>query len=235
ASVRAAAGGSRAEGDGTDSGDTNSVTRESQAVRSAGAGDGARVFFFASASDMVEGCDATNASIGLGNHRGDRDLQYCAGAELRDRSGHQRRAHQVSPHERAADGHSAVLDLARRQQATDTHRVCGDAVRAQRRGTNRDRVPERSERQHGRPDPARSARRRYARGGARFGSRAGFAIAQQSRSTVEQDDAGYLQKRWADPIRQRADAAVDNRGARRGKIAPTWPTRATSKSSTPSC
>ena len=36
----------------------------------------------------------------------------------------------------------------------------------------------------------------------------GSAIAQQSRSTVEQDDAGHLQKRRADAGWQRADAAV---------------------------
>ena len=43
---------------------------------------------------------------------------------------------------------------------------------------------------------------------------AGCAIAQQSRSTVEQDDAGHLQKRRTDAGWQRADAAVGDNSRR---------------------
>jgi hypothetical protein len=56
-------------------------------------------------------------------------------------------------------------------------------------------------------------------------SASGAQIAQQSRSTVEQDDAGDLQKRRAVAVGHRADAAVGNRGAREIGSRSTWPTR----------
>ena len=56
----------------------------------------------------------------------------------------------------------------------------------------------------------------------------GFAIGQQSRPTLEQDDAGHLQERRADAGGQRADAAIEaSQLAARGVVGSRlpWPTR----------